>query len=380
MDFGLTTDQELIREEARRFAEAVLLPRAAHLDETGEFPREAIRRAGELGFCGMLVDEAYGGTALGHVAMVLIMEELNRCCAATGVSISVTASLVCSLLNHFGTEEQKRRWLPDLANGQRLGAYCLSEPGSGSDAASLTTRFREEDGEFILDGTKAWITNGGQADDYLVYATEDPTRGHKGISCILVEADRQGLSFGAPEKKLGIRGSRTTQMTLEGVRVPKGNLIGERGRGFHVALWTLDGGRMGIAAQALGIHRACLEASTKYARERSQFGQALASFQALRFKLAEMATQLDAARLLTLRAAWLKDQGRPHTTEAAMAKRLASDVCNQAARDAIQIHGGVGYTRDFPVERYFRDAKITEIYEGTTEIQNIVISRGILGG
>ncbi|RME75267.1 MAG: acyl-CoA dehydrogenase [Planctomycetota bacterium] len=378
MDFALTEEQRLIQQTARQFADEVIAPRARELDATATAPTEFFPQLAELGFMGIIIPEAYGGSGLSNLEQVLIMEELHRACASTGVTVSVHNSLVAGPIVKFGTEEQKRRYLPRMARAELIGAYCLSEPDYGSDAAGLRCQARFEGDHWVLDGTKAWITNGEIADLFIVFATEDPARRTRGISAFLVERDSPGLEVAKKEDKLGIRASCTNMVHLENVRVPADNLLGERGRGFTIAMDTLDGGRIGIATQAVGIAQACLDRSVKYARERKQFGTEIANFQAIQWKLADMATEIEAARLLTYQAAVLRDEGKPMGAKASMAKLFASETANRAAREAVQIHGGWGYVAEFDVERHYRDAKITEIYEGTSEIQRIVISRALL--
>jgi acyl-CoA dehydrogenase len=378
MDFELTEEQRIIRDTVRDLADKVIAPRAAKLDLGAEFPRENLKALADLGFMGVLVPEAYGGAGLGNLEHVLILEEVNRACASTGVTLGVHNSLVCAAIVKFGDERQKRAWLPKLAKGEWLGAYALTESEAGSDAASLSLSAKPEGDAWVLNGTKVMITSGGEADWVHVMARTGPGERSKGITAFLVQRGTPGFYAGKKEEKLGIRASNTTELVFENARVPDANRMGAVGEGFKIAMSVLDGGRIGIAAQALGIGRASLEASTKYAGERAQFGKKIGEFQAVRWKIAEMATQLDAARLLTWRAASLRDRDLPHTREASMAKLLASEAANAAARNAVQIHGGVGYTKDFPVERYFRDARITQIYEGTSEIQKMVISRSYL--
>ncbi|HTE04687.1 MAG TPA: acyl-CoA dehydrogenase family protein [Planctomycetota bacterium] len=375
MDFELDEQLRLIRKTAREFADADVAPTADRRDREHAFPRAEFQAAAELGFAGMLVPEEYGGTALGTAALALVIEEVSRACASTGVTISVHNSLTCSPIVRHGTPEQKAQWLPRLATGELLGAYALSEANAGSDAAALRCKARRDGDRWVLDGAKLWITSGNEADLIIVFA-----RAEEGISAFLVPTDSKGFSVGKVEEKLGIRSSSTVEIVLDGVAVPAGNLLGSAGKGLQVAFDTLDGGRIGIAAQALGIAQASLDASIRYAGQREQFGVAIARFQAVQFKLAQVSADLAAARLMTWRAAWLRDHDLPHTLEAAQAKLLASQVANRAADEAVQIHGGAGYTTEFPVARYFRDARITEIYEGTSEIQRIVIARRLLAG
>jgi alkylation response protein AidB-like acyl-CoA dehydrogenase len=356
MDFELTDEQKLIQQTARGFADEIIAPRARELDRTSTFPSEFFPKLAELGFMGIIIPEEYGGSGLGQVTQVLIMEELQRACAATGVTVSVHNSLTAGPIVKFATEAQKRKYLPRMARAELLGAYCLSEPDFGSDAAGLRTKYVREGDRFYLTGTKAWITNGEQADLFIIFATRDPAVGSKGISAFLVERGFKGITVGKKEAKLGIRASSTVQIHLDRCEVPAENLLGEEGRGFSIAMDTLDGGRIGIATQAIGIGRSCLERSVKYAKERKQFGQPIATFQAIQWKIADMAMELDAARLLTLRAALLREQGKPCTRESSMAKLFASETANRAAREAVQIHGGWGYVAEFDVERLYRDS------------------------
>jgi butyryl-CoA dehydrogenase len=378
MDFALTQEQELIQRTAREFALKEVLPKAAAIDREHRFPAELVSRMAELGFLGISVPEQYGGAGLDYLTYVLVMEEISRACASTGVIMSVNNSLVCDPIAKFGTETQKQEWLTLLARGEFLGCFCLSEPDAGSDAAAQKTMARAQGDDFVISGTKNWITNGPNARVAVLMAMTEPEKGHHGITSFLLPLDKKGVTLGPPDKKLGIRGSQSCQIFLDEVRLPKSAVLGEVGGGFKVAMSTLDGGRIGIAAQALGIARACLEDSVAYAGQRKTFGKPISEHQAIQWKVADMAADIEAARMLTLRAATLKDKGTRHTTEAAMAKLLASDVANRAAREAIQIFGGYGYIEDFPVERHFRDAKITEIYEGTSEIQRIVIAASLI--
>ena len=379
MDFELNEDQTMLMEAAREFAQGELVPRAAQSDASEEFVSEQIDLCKEMGFLGMAVSEEHGGSGLGAVGTSLVLMEVNKACASTGVTLSVHNSLTCESLVRFGNDEQKSRYLPKLASGEWLGAYALSEAGSGSDAGSLRCRATpSDDGGWILDGTKLWISHGDKADLVVVFARTDPEAGTRGITCFLVETAWDGYKPGKKEKKMGLRGSNTVELQLDGVKVPAENVLGEVDRGFPIAMGLLDGGRIGIASQAVGIAEACLDASVKYAKERHQFGKPIGAFGAIREKIADMATRVEAAKLLTLRAAALKDAGKQHGREASMAKLEASRTANFCAKEAVQIHGGAGYTRDFPVERYMRDARVTEIYEGTTEIQKLVISRSYL--
>jgi alkylation response protein AidB-like acyl-CoA dehydrogenase len=378
MDFAFDEDQRMIQQAAREFAARELAPAAQALDRAERFPRERLGRLAELGFLGLLAPARFGGTELGDLALFLVLEELNRACAATGVAVSVHNSLVCGPLVRHGTAAQQERYLPELVRGERIGAYALTEPEHGSDAAAIETRAERRGDRYVLNGRKAWITNAPFAGLVVVFATLDPARRGKGITAFLVEPSWPGFAVGRHERKMGIRGCETAEVVLEDVEVPVDNRLGAEGEGFKLALDALNAGRIGIAAQGIGIAGAALEASRRYARERRQFGRPIAEFQAVQWKLARMALGIESARLLALRAAWRRDRGMSHTQEAAMAKLSASEVANAAATDAVQIHGGAGYCCDFPVERYFRDAKITEIYEGTSEIQHLVIARGVL--
>ncbi|MBP6631527.1 MAG: acyl-CoA dehydrogenase [Kofleriaceae bacterium] len=375
MDFDLTEDQRLVQHTAREFATNEVQPKAAAIDREHRHPAELVTRMADLGLLGVAIPEAWGGAGFDHVSYVLAMEEVSRACASTGVIMSVNNSLVCDPIHRFGTEAQKRQFLMPLAAGKQLGCFALSEPEAGSDAAAQrTVAVRQADGSWRISGTKNWITNGPVADVCVLFAMNDKAAAYKGITAFLLPMKTPGVRVGTPDDKLGIRGSKSSQIFLDEVALPADAVLGEVGSGFKVALTTLDGGRVGIAAQALGIGRAALEASLAYAQQRKTFGKPIASHQAIAFKLADMATELEAARLLTLRAAALKDAKRAYTKEAAMAKLYASDVANRIARDAIQIFGGNGYVTEYPVERHFRDAKITEIYEGTSEIQRLVIA------
>ncbi|MFI5253699.1 MAG: acyl-CoA dehydrogenase [Bacteroidota bacterium] len=378
MNFEFSETQLMIQETAKQFAETELAPSAIERDEKEEFPHEQVKKLGELGFLGMMVPEQYGGANLDTTSYVLAMIEISKVDASLGVIMSVNNSLVCHGINKWGTEEQKQKFLIPLASGKKLGAFALSEPEAGSDASNQRTTAVKQDDFYIINGTKNFITNGSSADVIIVMATTDKTQGAHGVSAFIVEKDTPGLSVAKKEKKLGIRSSDTVSLAFEDCKIPAANRIGEEGFGFKFAMKTLDGGRIGIAAQALGIAKASVEAAKNYAKQRKAFGKYLADFQAIQFKIADCATQLEAAILLTLQAAALKDQGKPFGTEAAMAKLFSSRVAVGAALEAIQIHGGYGYMKEYNVERYLRDAKITEIYEGTSEVQRIVIAREIL--
>ena len=379
MDFDLTEEQTMIRDMTREFAEKELIPRAGKFDRQESIDPDVLKQIAELGLFGLTIPEEYGGAGMGNVSLALVLFELNRACASTGVTVSVHNSLLGAPIRRFGTDAQKQEWLPRLASGEIIGAYCLTEPNCGSDAAALATSAKRDGDDYVLNGTKVWVTNGGLAGLFVVYARTDPDRPRaKGISAFLVPSDTEGLRIGKHEMKTGIRGSSTTEVLLENVRVPAASLLGEENRGFNIAMDTLDGGRIGIAAQSVGIGRACLEASIKYANEREQFGRPIGNFQAIQWKLSDMSMRIEAARLLTLRAAKLRDDGRSCNQAAAEAKLFASETANFCADETVQIHGGAGYTDDFHVERLFRDARITEIYEGASDIQRIVIARQLL--
>lgn len=378
MNFRLSEEQLMIQQAARDFAQTELLPGVIERDEKQEFPQEQVKKMGELGFLGMMVDPKYGGSGLDTLSYVLVMEELSKIDASASVIVSVNNSLVCWGLEAFGTEEQKQKYLTRLATGEVIGAFCLSEPEAGSDATSQKTTAIDKGDHYILNGTKNWITNGGSADIYLVMAQTDVEKGHKGINALIVEKGMEGFEIGPKENKLGIRGSDTHSLIFNDVKVPKENRIGEDGFGFKFAMKTLEGGRIGIAAQALGIAAGAYELSLKYSKERKAFGTEIANHQAIAFKLADMHTKIQAARYLVYKAACDKDNGENYGLSSAMAKLNASEVAMHTTVEAVQIHGGNGYVKDYHVERLMRDAKITQIYEGTSEIQKIVISRSIL--
>lgn len=378
MTFGYTETHWMIRETARKFAEEQLAPSSIERDEKEEFPYEAVKDMGRLGFMGMMVPEEWGGAGLDTISYVIAVEEISRVDASCGVIMSVNNSLVCFGINRYGTEDQKERYLRDLATGKKLGAFALSEPEAGSDASNQHTTAKKDGNWYLLNGTKNWITNGSTADLVLVMAATDRSKGAKGISTFVVEKNFPGFNVAKKEKKLGIRSSDTVSLSFQDCRVPKENRIGNEGEGFRFAMSTLEGGRIGIAAQALGIAQASLDASIDYSKQRKAFDHPISELQAIQFKIAEMSTNVEAARLLTLKASALKDAGKPFGPAASMAKVFASKIAVQAALEAIQIHGGYGYVREYLVERYLRDAKITEIYEGTSEIQRIVISRALL--
>ena len=378
MDFQLNEDQQAIREMARAFAREECGPGAAERDKKEEFPTEQVKKAAELGLLGMLVPEEFGGVDMGNLALAEALVEINKVDASVGVTISVHNSLVSNCVNKFGNEATRAKYLPKLASGEWLGAYALSEWGAGSDAGSLECRAVQDGDDYVITGTKAWITSGDHADLVVLFARTDPDAGNRGITAFVVESSWDGFKSGKKERKMGIRSSSTVELLFDKMRVPAANVLGEVNQGFKIALNILDGGRIGIAAQALGIMEACLEASIAYAKEREQFGKRIAEFQPIKWKLAEMETKIMASRLLIRQAAYLRDQNLPHSKEAAVAKLFASRAANWSAREAVQVHGGAGYCTDYPVERYFRDARITEIYEGTTEVQKLVIAREVL--
>jgi butyryl-CoA dehydrogenase len=379
MDFALTEEQRMVQATAREFARERIAPEAAAIDREHRHPAALVAAMGELGLMGITVSEPDGGAGLDHVTYVLAVEEIAVACASTAAVMSVNNSLVCDPIGRFGTPDQRARFLPHLARAAHLGCFALSEPEAGSDAAAQrTTATAQPDGSWVLNGTKNWITNGPVADVAVIFAMNDRSAGTRGITAFIVPMDTPGVTAGAPDDKLGIRGTQSSQIVLDEVQLGADAVLGQVGSGFKVAMSTLDGGRIGIAAQAVGIARACLEASLEYAKQRTSFGKAIIDHQAVAFKLADMAAAIDAARLLTLRAAWLKDNALPYGRAAATAKLVASEAANDAARDAIQVFGGNGYVTENPVERHFRDAKITEIYEGTSEIQRIVIAASLV--
>lgn len=378
MDFSLTEEQKLIQQAARDFAQNELLPGVIDRDEKQEFPKQEVQKMAELGFLGMMVDPKYGGSGLDTLSYVLVMEELSKVDASSSVIVSVNNSLVCWGLENFGTEEQKEKYLTKLAAGEIIGAFCLSEPEAGSDATSQKTTAIDKGDHYVLNGTKNWITNGGTAEVYLVIAQTDKEKKHRGINALIVEKGMEGFEIGPKENKLGIRGSDTHSLIFNDVKVPKENRIGDDGFGFKFAMKTLSGGRIGIAAQALGIAAGAYELALKYSKERKAFGTEISNHQAIAFKLADMHTAIQAARLLVYQAAKDKDNGSNYDVSGAMAKLYASKVAMETAIEAVQIHGGNGFVKDYHVERLMRDAKITQIYEGTSEIQKIVISRSIL--
>ena len=378
MHFKLSEEQIMVRDAAREFAQTELHPGVIERDELQQFPDNLVKKMGALGFMGIMVNPEYGGSGMDTISYVLIMEELSKVDASASVIVSVNNSLVCYGIEDYGTDAQKEKYLPKLATGEWIGAFCLSEPEAGSDATSQSTTAIDKGDHYLLNGTKNWITNGGRAQVYLVIAQTDRTKGHKGINAFIVERDTPGFEIGPKENKLGIRGSDTHTLQFNDVKIPKENRIGADGFGFKFAMKTLSGGRIGIAAQALGIAAGAYELSLKYSKERKAFGTEISNHQAIAFKLAEMATDIEAARLLVYKSALDKDQGNNYDTSSAMAKLYASKVAMQHTVEAVQIHGGNGFVKDYHVERLMRDAKITQIYEGTSEVQKIVISRAVL--
>jgi len=378
MHFELSEEQLMIQQAARDFAQQELKPGVIERDEHQKFPAEQVKKLGELGFLGMMVSEKYNGSGLDAISYVLVMEELSKIDASASVVVSVNNSLVCYGLEAYGSEAQKEKYLKPLASGEKIGAFCLSEPEAGSDATSQRTTAEDKGDYYLLNGTKNWITNGNSASTYLVIAQTHPELRHKGINAFIVEKGTEGFTIGPKENKLGIRGSDTHSLMFNDVKVPKENRIGEDGFGFKFAMKTLEGGRIGIAAQALGIAQGAFELATLYAKERKSFGKPISEHQAIAFKLADMATQIEAARLLVYKAAWLKDQGLPYTQAGSMAKLFASKVAMDVTIEAVQVHGGYGFVKEYHVERLMRDAKITQIYEGTSEIQKMIISREVI--
>ncbi|WP_050616624.1 acyl-CoA dehydrogenase [Bacillus testis] len=375
MNFTLTEEHEMIRKMVRDFARNEVAPTAAERDEEERFDMDLFKKMAELGLTGIPWPEEYGGIGSDYLAYCIAVEELSRVCASTGVTLSAHTSLAGWPLYKFGTEEQKQKYLRPMALGEKMGAYGLTEPGSGSDAGGMRTTAKRDGDYYILNGSKIFITNGGVADTYIVFALTDPESKQKGTSAFIVESTFEGFSVGKKEKKMGIRSSPTTELIFEQCKVPAENLLGKEGEGFKIAMMTLDGGRNGIAAQAVGIAQGALDAAVEYAKQREQFGKPIAAQQGVAFKLADMATNIEAARLLTYQAAWLESKGLPYGKESAMSKLFAGDTAMKVTTEAVQVFGGYGYTKDYPVERFMRDAKITQIYEGTQEIQRMVISR-----
>jgi len=374
VNLQLTEEQLLLQNSVREFAESEVRPHARELDETGHFPRDLFAKAAGLGLTGVALPENEGGAGFDHISYTIVIEEISRCCASTGVILSVQNSLYCDPIHRFGSDEQKKKLLLPFARGEKIGCYALTEPQAGSNAAALQTKAVKRGDKYVINGTKAWITNGGAADAAIVYVNTDPGKGEKGITALVVEKGAPGFRVGKEEKKLGISATACCELIFADCEVPEANRIGNEGQGYKVALSTLDGGRIGIAAQAAGIAQGAFEAALKYSQERLAFGHPIAQFQAIQFMLADMATEIDAARLLLRKAAWKQDTGARFSQDAAMAKLFASEMATRVAHKAIQIHGGNGYSREYPVERAYRDARITEIYEGTSEIQRLVIA------
>jgi butyryl-CoA dehydrogenase len=378
VNLELTEEQKLLQRSVREFAEAEVKPLAAKIDETGEFPRETLRKAAELGLTGIAVSEEWGGAGMDHMSYSIVIEEIARVCASTSVILSVQNSLFCGALEKFGTDEQKKKFLVPFARGEKIGCYALTEPQAGSNASALATKGVRKGDRYIVNGAKAWITNGGAADAGVIFVNTQPEKGEKGITALLIEKGTPGFAVGKEEKKMGIHATACVELSFTDCEVPAANRIANEGDGYKVALATLDGGRIGIASQATGIAQGAFEAALAYAHERQAFGHPIAEFQAIQFMLADMATEIDAARLLARRAAWKQDTGARFTMEAAIAKLFASEMATRVTHKAIQIHGGNGYSREYPVERAYRDARITEIYEGTSEIQRLVIAGWVL--
>lgn len=378
VSFELSEDHTMVQDMVRKVATEHIAPRAAHYDETREFPWDNIKQLSELGLMGVTVPEEYGGAGMDTLAYVIVIEELSRACASTGVITAVQNSLGAYPLLAFGTDEQKQKYLPLIASGQKIAAYALTEPGSGSDAAGMKTTCKLEGDYWVLNGQKNWITNSTAAELFMVYATMDPAQGHKGVCCFIVEKDYEGFSIGKHEETMGVRASGTCPLAFDNVKVPKENLLGEEGKGFNIAMATLDTGRVGIAAQAVGIAQRALDEALKYSKEREQFKRPISQFQLVQEMLVNMAMNVEAARLLMYKAALKRDSGEKFTKEASMAKLFSSQVAVQAALDSIQVHGGYGYSKEYPVERLLRDAKVTQIYEGTSEVQKLVIARQLL--
>ncbi|UCF08511.1 MAG: acyl-CoA dehydrogenase [Thermoplasmata archaeon] len=374
MDFTLTTEQEMVRKMVREFAETELRPIAAEIDKSAQYPEETVKKMGKLGLMGMNVPKEYGGGGLDSVSYAIGVEEISRVCASHGVIMSVNNSLACFPIEKFGTEDQKKKFLIPIASGEKLGCFGLTEPSAGTDAASQQTTAVLDGDEYIINGSKIFITNGAVADTIVFFAMTDKSKGTRGISALVLDKNTPGFSIGTIEEKMGIRASVQAELVFQDMRLPGDNLLGEEGKGFKIAMMTLDGGRIGIASQALGIAQAALDESLKYAKEREQFGKPIGRFQAIQWMIADMATEIQAARFLVYKAAWTKDHAKRYSVEAAMAKLYASDVAVKATRNAIQVHGGYGFINDYPLERLYRDAKITEIYEGTSEVQRMVIA------
>jgi butyryl-CoA dehydrogenase len=378
VDLALTEEQKLLRQTVREFAESEVKPLARELDETGHFPRETFKKAAELGLTAVALPDQYGGAGFDHISYSIVIEEISRVCASTGVILSVQNSLYCDPIYRFGTDDQKKRLLVPFARGEKIGCYALTEPQAGSNAAALATKAVRKGEKYVVNGTKAWITSGGAADAALVYVNTDPAKGEKGITALVIERGTPGFKVGKEEKKLGINATACVELSFTDCEVPAANRVGNEGDGYKIALSTLDGGRIGIASQAVGIAQGAFEEALKYSQQRMAFGQPISNFQAIQFMLADMATEIDAARLLARKAAWKQDSGARFSMEAAIAKLFASEMATRVTHKAIQVHGGYGYSREYPVERMYRDARITEIYEGTSEIQRLVIAAWVL--
>jgi len=378
MDFNLSEDDLDLKKMARDFAQKRLYPRAQEFDEQGTTPEDLIKECAELGYLGFTVPEEYGGSGLSTVTFMGVLEEICAACAGFGIMLSVHNSLSCEIINTFGSDELKKKYLPPMAAGEKIGAYCLTEPNAGTDIAAISMAATDKGDHYLLNGTKTFVTNGGFASVLIVFARTDSEAGRKGISCFVVDKDSDGITVGKPEKKCGMKASDTREISFADVKVPKENLLGKPGEGFRMAVVILNSGRIGVSFQAIGIAQSALNEAIKYSKERKQFGQLIANFQAIQFKLAEMATRIDAGRLLGYRAALMKDTGVPCHRESSMSKLFCSQTANYVCNEAVQIHGGYGYMKEYAVERYFRDARVTEIYEGTTEAQKMVISRDLL--
>lgn len=378
MPYMLTEEQQMVRDMVRKLAQNEIAPRAAEIDRTRTFPRENLKKMAELGLMGVPIPEEYGGAGYDFLSYIITIEEISKACASTGVILAVHTSVGTFPILYFGTEEQKQKYIPKLASGEWLGAFALTEPNAGSDPANLSTTARLEGDYYIVNGSKIFITSGGEADVYVTFVTLDKSKGHKGITCLLIEKDTPGFSVGKIEEKMGLHGDITAELIFDNAKVPRENLLGKEGEGFKIAMSLLDGGRIGIGAQGLGIAQAALDAAIEYSKIRVQFGKPISSFQGIQFMLADMATQVDAARMLVYRAARMRDMGLPYSKEASMAKMFATDTAMKVTTDAVQIFGGYGYSKEYPVERYMRDAKITQIYEGTNQIQRMVIAKHLL--
>lgn len=378
MDYFLSEEDQEFKDMARDFAKKRLYPRAMEFDEEGITPKELIKESAELGYFGFTVPEEYGGLGLSATTFMGFLEEICAGCAGFGIMLSVHCSLTCEILNLYGSEELKKKYLPPMAAGEKIGAYCITEPNAGTDIASLSTLAEDKGGHYLINGTKTFVTNAAFAGVFIVFAKTDPEQGHRGISCFIIDRNSEGITIGQPEKKCGMKASDTREVNFADVKVPKENMIGEPGKGFRLAVMILNSGRIGVSFQAIGIAQAALDEAIKYSKERKQFGQAIANFQAIQFKLAEMATRIDAGRLLAYRAVQLKDAGKPCHRESSMSKLFCSTMANYVCNEAVQIHGGYGYIKEYAVERYFRDARVTELYEGTSEAQRMVISKDLL--